>query len=557
MLRPARMVRGYALFHREHLDRVLSSLQDLGQVQFFDIKEHLPELLPIAGRKDELYRERERTDRLLDEIQQEVRQSLMDRLLGPSTLPVILERPSEDPLAVIRTELQVLESRWLPLKKEWDSTTAEVEALRSRMQEVEEKLYRDSTSGIDDRERLQEFGSLVAQEEKVQRQLEALEKTKRHFIRYARPVLLGIRERIDNLLERDRILTFLGSTTHAVVIGFWVPQKDAEKVRRLLNGATQGACVMETRRPAKSDAPPVLLENPWFIRPYEVLTTTYGIPRYNDLDPTPILAVTFTMLFGLMFADVGYGLTVFLLGLAILLKTNREDRLVRDLNIVFIFAGTASIVFGLLFGEFFGGLVMIAPLWRNPMESILMLLYLSLLLGAVHITVSLLSRIAGEVAYGNPPLYPLSLLIILWSLVWFIIIGGTLVPLLTVSLFYGLACLVKTKGGEALHELLALVGNVISYARVGILFILHVTVARILVTVLYALSPTPMGLVVGILVFLAGTSFIIVSSALFVFIHSLRLHWIEFFRRFYSGLGQGFEPFTQKRRYTIPGSRMA
>jgi len=551
MFRPARMVEGYVLFHREHLPRVLDALQDLGRVEFFDIKDAFPGLLPLESKRSAIQAELERVNRLLDETYKGAPEGFWDRLLGPSTIPVVLKRRTEEPLEAIREELRQLEERWGPIRESLEEAEREHRELEKKLKEEEERLLGRGLEEDEASERLQRFGALVAREEEVLARIAELERARRHYSRYARPVLLGLREWIDNLMERDRILGLLGSTPNAVVMGFWVPEKEVARVRRFLDGATGGEFIMETWKPTSGDEPPVLLENPWFIRPYEVLTTNYGYPRYNDLDPTPILAITFTMLFGLMFADVGYGLTLLFLSTAIYLKTNRAERLVRDLNQVLIFAGTASVFFGFLFGEFFGGLVELEPMWRSPLENILILIYLSIFLGAVHITVSLISRAYGELAYGNPPLYPISLLIIMWSLVWFVIIGGTLVPLLSASLAYGLLCLVKTKRGQTPHELLALVGNVISYARVGVLFILHVTVARLMASLLLSLSFSPIGLVVGVLIFVAGTSLILISSAVFVFIHSLRLHWIEFFRRFYSGLGRAFVPFRLEKRYTV------
>jgi V/A-type H+-transporting ATPase subunit I len=556
MLRPARMAKGFAVFPKESLTEALMTLQALGHVQFFDIKEVLPELHPLARERTALLHVGERVDVFLAETYPEGKVSLKERVLGSSTIPVVLVKHTGDPLGAIKAELEDLEDRWTPLCRKREEAEAELRDLEKRLKEEEERLFREAFLGPGPGE-YREFGSLVAREEVVKRQIADLEMAMRHFSRYARPILNGIKERIENLLELDGVRGLLGSTPRAVVIGFWVPQKKVPTVERALRGATGGACVIDTRKPDKGDHPPVLLENPWFLKPYEILTTNYGYPRYDDLDPTPFLAITFTMLFGLMFADVGYGLALFLLSIALYLKSNRVDPFMRDLNIILAFAGTASITFGFVFGEFFGGLVEMVPLWWAPMDNLESLLYLSLLLGAIHISVSLFSRFFGEAVSGRPPLYPLSLLIIMWSFVWFVIVGWTLAPLLSTSFAYGLLCLVKTRRQESMNEVLALVVNIISYARVGALFILHVVIGRVLASVLFSLSPTPVGLVIGVIVFVAGASVILVSSALFVFIHSLRLHWIEFFRRFYSGLGRGFEPFALKGEHVIFGRKMA
>jgi V/A-type H+-transporting ATPase subunit I len=105
-----------------------------------------------------------------------------------------------------------------------------------------------------------------------------------------------------------------------------------------------------------------------FVRPFEEITKLYGIPHYNELDPTPLIAISFPILFGLMFGDVGHGLILLVGGLALgkLIKGNQSIK-----NVCWIMAacGVAAIAAGLLFGEFFGRSIF-APLWFSPFEDV-------------------------------------------------------------------------------------------------------------------------------------------------------------------------------------------
>ncbi|MBI5253193.1 MAG: hypothetical protein HY930_02175, partial [Euryarchaeota archaeon] len=394
---------------------------------------------------------------------------------------------------------------------------------------------------------LEHVRALRREEEKIFSRLLELNSEIERLERDSYLELLVMREKLQNIIQKTGALANFGAMPHTFVLGCWAARKNTDRVIRALDRATDNSCIIVTEEVKPGEEAPTLLENPWFIKPYEILTESYGVPKYGEVDPTPILAITFTAFFGIMFADIGYGITLSFLSLIVFIKTTKADVFQKNLNLILLYAGTASFVFGLLFGEFFGGLMKVAPLWREPVENIELLFLLSMSVGISHISISILSRSVSDFLGGRAMWYPLSLLVVLWSGVFLVALSSYYARY---TMVLGIALLLAGKRIEALEELLVLCANIISYSRIAILCLLHVTIARLLVSALLFLPAGILGIITGAALFLFGVVLILASGVFLVFIHSLRLHWLEFFKRFYSGVGERFKPFAARREYT-------
>jgi V/A-type H+/Na+-transporting ATPase subunit I len=177
-------------------------------------------------------------------------------------------------------------------------------------------------------------------------------------------------------LERDwkrirfaeLVLTIRGNTSesdHATVFTGWVPVRQRERVERSIQTAADGACVLEWHTASDMEKtnslePPVELDNPRFLKPFQMLVTNYGIPEYGTIDPTPLVAISFLLMFGLMFGDAGHGAVLILLGVLgrNWVKTPNMKQLARLLT----WCGGASVVAGVMFGAYFG-FELLPPLW--------------------------------------------------------------------------------------------------------------------------------------------------------------------------------------------------
>ncbi|MEE9594643.1 MAG: V-type ATPase 116kDa subunit family protein [Candidatus Hydrothermarchaeales archaeon] len=507
MFRPAVMVKLYCTFYKGYKERVLYRLQELGLVQFFDIKENTQLEAPTVEIRH-VMRALERTNRILVAIPSR-RVPVLHKVFGPPAVFVkVVQEPKESLLETIEEKLDVIEKKFLEVEKSGD---------KAAMRDFGEKYYQE---------------------------------------------LLTSREELQNLADRTNALEEFGRTDYTMTFGAWVPKKHMGSVKDVLKDATDGSCLISVEDPKKGEDIPVLLDNPGILKPFELLTVNYGIPTYGSIDPTPFLAVTFTIFFGMMFGDVGYGLILALLSFFAYMKTTKAEQAQRDINVILIFGALAGVIFGAYVGEIFGGLIHVETPWhgRELLENVGLLLAISVGIGVFHITLSCLSRSVGTVMLGKLPIYPLAILLILWSGTILIIstteaagelITTSLVIKLKYTLAAGVALLTVKKKFEVFDELISLFANTISYVRIGILSTLHVILAGIVAGIILGLPTNIFGLIIGVIVFVLGVAFLLTLGVFISFIHTLRLHWLEFFKRFYSGMGESFKTFSAKREVTL------
>lgn len=265
------------------------------------------------------------------------------------------------------------------------------------------------------------------------------------------------------------------------------------------------------------------------------------MPSYDGIDPTFILAVSFTLIFGLMFPDVGYGIMLSALGLLVYFITRKTTKFIRNVNIILMYAGLSSAFFGFLLGEFFGGLIPINPILYDPAKDILAILFFSVVIGILHISIGLLSGIIVK----KHRLHSIGLLISLWSIVFLVYTKNYSFLFLFAASF---AMLIYIKGFLIIEEVMALFSHVLSYLRVGILILLSVIMSKLLLEAYLGLPKNFVGIMSGILLIIVGILLSFAIGVISVFVQSLRLHWLEFFSSYEFG-GRKFKPFRYKKEY--------
>lgn len=177
----------------------------------------------------------------------------------------------------------------------------------------------------------------------------------------------AVASKLDSLMVRERF----GTTERTFALTGWVRTSRAEELRDALL-PFDGAADLSLEAPGEADQPPVVLENPWFIRPFETLTDLYGLPRYDELDPTPLLAPFFLIFFSICIGDVGYGAMLIAGAWAIKNRIDVAPGVKRFMELL-MFGGAGAMVAGVLFGSYFAldfGIVKSALPFLGPLQLI-------------------------------------------------------------------------------------------------------------------------------------------------------------------------------------------
>jgi V/A-type H+-transporting ATPase subunit I len=293
---------------------------------------------------------------------------------------------------------------------------------------------------------------------------------------------------------------------------------------------------------------PVVLRNRSWLRPFELLLALVALPRYGSVDATPWLALFFPLFFGIVLGDVVFGVA----GAAVALVARRRGwggAAGRDVAWIALWCSISAVVFGVLFGEALGELgahVGLHPLLMDRRRAFMTFLALVVALGGVHValglvlgTLSALRRGHRREAIGRAA----KLLLLATAAVLAAALAGALPRgVVRPALFTGLALLgvsVAADGPMALLELVLSLGNVLSYARLMALGLASVMLAEVANLVATTLDPAPVGLAFAVLLHAVNFSLGLISPT----VAALRLHYVEFFEKFYDEGGAPYRPF--------------
>jgi V/A-type H+-transporting ATPase subunit I len=418
-----------------------------------------------------------------------------------------------------------------------------VERLLAEGRVEEVPLPAGYTGGLSDaiprmKERL---GEIALEQQALRRELEQLARARCRE-------LLTARQMLHDSVARCEALPLAGKTRHAFVLEGWLPADRREPLSRTLEqkvGKTVLIEEMARERWGGEDAP-VVLSNPRLFRPFELIVRLMPLPRYGSLDPTPFVAVFFPMFFGLMLGDIGYGLVLAALGLVLRFRS-RAGTSLRSLAEIAGPCAAFSVIFGLLYGEFFGDLGRhwfgLHP-WFNREEAIVPFLGLAVALGLVHVLLGLglgvVSAVRGHprLALGRGLTALMIILITICLLAAFEILPSAVFSPAVIALLIAFPVLVLVEGIVAPIELLATLGNILSYARIMALGTASVMLAVVANRMGGALGSTLIGVIFALLFHLVNFALGLFSPA----VHALRLHYVEFFGKFYSPGGTQYHP---------------
>lgn len=375
----------------------------------------------------------------------------------------------------------------------------------------------------------------------------------------------------------------LRSTESVAVIKGWIPLRREGAVVDYLE---RFDCAYEISEPEGEDAPPILLENNGFASNFEWVLGMYSYPLYGRFDPTFIMSIFYFIIFGIMFADAGYGLVLLLACFGAVKFLKPGESMTRFLK-MFGYCGISCIIFGVLFGAYFGDLPL--AIMRNmmgipedqlpnlalmggtganlailfdPLQNPMGFLIFSLAVGAIHLIAGMAVQFwvlckDGHVldAIFDIGAYWLlfagiGLLFVIPSVALWITIAAVALIVLTHGRAEKNPVMKLLKGLLGLYDLINYVADLLSYSRILALGLAAGIIGQV-VNILGTMGgPTVFGFIVLVVAFVIGHLLNLAINVLGTFVHTSRLQYIEFFGKFYEDGGRPFEPAVPSEKFS-------
>jgi V/A-type H+-transporting ATPase subunit I len=428
-----------------------------------------------------------------------------------------------------------------------------IEALRSLLEteQLPELETPEELAGLSFTERAR---ALRRRREECRKQLAAVAAERNVFALRWRPIYRAALTWLESRLSVFQASSAAYQTRSCFFILGWVFSSEVPAIRDLLEQRFSGQVVTSERKLLVEDyqLAPVVLKNPPYFEPFELLTSLLPLPRYSSYDPTPFIGLFFPLLFGMTLGDVGYGLILILVSLGLIYGCSQRKALVAAGKILGICA-VYTVLFGLLFGELFGDLGQrlwnLHPLWFDRAESFAPMIVFALSVGFGHVLIGMLLGIWSDWKIHRWREAVLKIT----SALLLILVGLLVVDLLhpqqwlpTAPMLVGIAALlpllIAVGGLLAPLELLKGIGNVISYVRIMAIGLSSVLLAY----VANRLGGMTGDVVLGILVAGLLHSFNLLLGVFAPTVHVLRLHYVEFFSKFLELGGRRFQPLGKK-----------
>ncbi len=396
----------------------------------------------------------------------------------------------------------------------------------------------------------------------------------------------------------SQVENHFGETKKSVVFSGWIPTNRVERLEQKLREVTNNGILFEVSDPdpEEKEAPPVEMKNAPIVKAFEPLVLNYDVPSYGTIDPTPFVAISYLLMFGMMFGDVGHGLVVALIGFlggAKAVKAGKD----RGIWNLFLYCGISAMAFGVLFGSYFG-FQLFPPVWFDyhgivienhsfgglgGIKNINGVFGLTIMFGLVIISIGLIinwinlirkrewfhllldkSGFLGGWVYGFG----------FYSIYTYVSSGFQTLPpswIIQIGLLFPLALLIikgplekwreaKEEGDsftlkgmdiieylimwfvEVLEVCIGFLSHTLSFLRVAGLGISHVVLLSAFFELARMFSPGQGYSVVGILLIVFGNLLVILLEGLSAAIQSLRLNYYEFFSKYFSGGGRLYKP---------------
>lgn len=389
--------------------------------------------------------------------------------------------------------------------------------------------------------------------------------------------------------EKYAVLGNLPQSERTFVISGYIPHCEASHVEKYLTERYD--CMVDIEELKEDEEPPVILKNNPFSMSMEGVVESYGLPHKGELDPTTIMSFFYVFFFGMMLSDAAYGAIVAVVCGALVWKFPRMSEGMKKSLKLFFYCGLSTLVWGILFGgyfgnivdvvseKFFGTAVSVPALWFIPLNDPMKLLVFSLLFGVIHLFTGL--GIKGYLCLKDGKVMDFFCDVVLW----FMLLVGLILMLLPSDIFASIA---QTKivfpgwlntlsavlaaagaigivlmsgrgrknpalrialGAYDLYNITGWLSDVLSYSRLLALGLATGVIASVINQMGSMLPNNVVGVIFFVVIFIAGHTLNLAINLLGAYVHTNRLQFVEFFGKFYEGGGRPFEPFKENTKY--------
>lgn len=560
--------------YRAYCEKDFEELRDIATEIVREVEERPQQVAREKEKLEEQYAMYQRYKTIIGKVKPLVESAI--KLEGFESVAILVDRKYQAVLPLIEEELRrTTRSRFEILQAEVDKDTIAALLIfpREFSEAVHAFLWAENVTQVtlpDELAHMTYMEALAYMEEQIRslpRKIASLgEEMKSYSSKYGSQ-LIALRDALMDRWKELQVVTSFGETSYTFVIRGWIPKKRVKKVAKELQKAFGGVVTLAEIPVSheEMEQAPVVLENPSWARPFELILGFFSLPKYGTIDPTPFIAIFYPLFFGIIIGDVGYG-AVLLALCALAAWKWRESRAVRAAAYMVGFCAIMAIVFGFVYNEFFG-----YPFWERiglhefqlfglhfPYERayekqdfIRSYLLFALGLGVGQIFVGLVLGIINTIRERATRhlVEKIGYMLLLFGS---LSIAGAIFRKLPASLqdvgiiavLVSLVLIVWGGGIVGAIHILTMFGHLASYLRIMALGIAGVVLAFVARELSASVSSVALGILIALLVHSLNLVMHTFSST----IHSIRLNVLEFFDKFYEGGGTPYEPFALQRR---------